>query len=360
MKNTVIRSWITGNVTMRAMMCVVLVIMIIGTAGCGKSEEIQGYVAEENLVETESDGKDPFPSEVHISISDELEVHASVHIPEDFSGFLKQYPISHRNFDEQIIFETLGIQASEMKNPAQGTFFNEELNLSIGETLAFATRAGVDYRMLAVPEFCPQQKELSFSSIEDAMEQASDLVESALQVSPLMLSEIYVFDSESEKLCEKTRSEEGYQIDIKTGEAVRETILDGKEGGYYFEFVQTVDGIPVYQFDREKDGTMLLGVRVCCIYTQEGIEYLEASKPYVTGEAQRDIPILNVEAVLDLLCRKLDTIIITDKLEVTEMELLYLPADEAVLKPVWKIVMQDAGGEVLVYFDAETGTELLL
>ncbi len=193
-------------------------------------------------------------------------------------------------------------------------------------------------------------------SLHKLLQKSKFIVEEKKEV-----SEFYIFDSESEKIREKKISEEeGYQLDIKTGETNSEKILDGKEGGYYFEFIQTVDQIPLYQFDREKNGITIPGFRVSCIYTQEGIEYLEASKVYEIVKAEEDISILNVDAVINLLCEKLDNIIITGKLDVTEMELIYVPTEEAVLMPVWKIVIQDAEEEVLVYFDAETGKELLL
>lgn len=346
---------------MRVKICAILVILIIGISGCGKAEEKKDNIVKNNTVETEFDRESSFPSEVHKNVSDELEVDAKVKIPENFSGILKQYNITRKNFDEQLVLEALKIDKTEMENPTQGTFFNEKMNLSIGEYLAFATKKGMDYRGLAIPEYCLRKEELSFASIEQATDQIFEFLQSALQISSLKVSEFYIFDSESEKIREKKISEEeGYQLDIKTGETNSEKILDGKEGGYYFEFIQTVDQIPLYQFDREKNGITIPGFRVSCIYTQEGIEYLEASKVYEIVKAEEDISILNVDAVINLLCEKLDNIIITGKLDVTEMELIYVPTEEAVLMPVWKIVIQDAEEEVLVYFDAETGKELLL
>lgn len=345
---------------MRVRVCAILVILIIGISGCGKDEEKEDNIFKSNIVEMETDRETLFPSEVNKNISDELEVNAKVNIPENFSGFLKQYQITQKNFDEQLVLEALEINETEMENPTQGTFFNEKMNLSIGECLAFATKKGMDYRKLAIPEFCTKEKELSFASIEQATEQVFDFLQSALQISSLEVNGFYTFDSESEKVREKKISEEeGYQVDIKTGKTNSEKILDGKEGGYYFEFVQIIDDIPLYQFDREKDGIIIPGFRVNCIYTQEGIEYLEASKPYEIVKAEKDIPILNVNAVIDLLCKKLDNVIITGKLEVTGMELIYVPTEETVLMPVWKIDIQDGEEEFLVYFDAETGKELL-
>lgn len=345
---------------MRVKICAILVILIIGISGCEKAEK-ENNITKNNTIEIEPGMETLFPSEVYKNVSDELIVDAKVKIPESFSGILKKYQITRKNFDEQLVLEALKIDQTEMENPTQGTFFNEKMNLSIGEYLAFATKKGMDYRGLAVPEYCPRKEELSFASIEQATNQIFEFLQSAIQASSLEVNKVYIFDSESEKIRERKISEdEGYQLDIKTGETNSENILDGKEGGYYFEIIQTVDQIPLYQFDQEKDGISIPGFRVNCIYTQEGIEYLEASKVYEISKAEDDISILNVDAVINLLCKKLDNVIITDKLEVTEMELIYVPTEEAVLMPVWKIVIQNAEEDILVYFDAEAGKELLL
>lgn len=346
---------------MKTRIGIILLILTMGMAGCGKYEVNKQKTVKDDVTESESYRENLFPHEVKKNISDELEVEAEVYLPENFSGFVKQYHITQKDFDEKAIFTALNIDKSEMENPASGTFYNDEMNLSIGNYWSFATKKGMEYRALAVPEFCSENKDLLFASKEQAKDDVFNVLQSALQMNTLQVNRYMVFDSESEKMREiKINEEEGYQSDIKTGETNLINILGDEEGGYYFELVQKIDEIPIYQFDQERDGVMIPGFKIDCIYTKNGIEYLESAKPYEIVMEDNDISIIDVNEAINLLCKKLDNIIITDKFKLTEMKLVYVPTEELLLKPVWEMTIQEAEDEVKVYFDADTGKELLL
>ena len=154
----------------------------------------------------------------------------------------------------------------------------------------------------------------------------------------LKVESIYSFDENSELLLHEMQKEEYV---LKTGEPIPyRKILSDTEDGYYLRYIQTIDGIPVDTLSREKNGYIMPGFEIECIYTSNGIGGLVAGKELIIGSSVRTIQVADVYNVLDALKKKFNNLILPATYTVTLIEIKYITTAQETLLPIWEVFMQ--------------------
>lgn len=137
---------------------------------------------------------------------------------------------------------------------------------------------------------------------------------------------------------------------------------------YIFYFTPTVNNIPISsrEYGNANGGNIIYASGIRIIYNRNGIIELRANQLYDFDQIQQNkVKIISVEQALQSVIKYYDQIILIDPLEITNMNLEYLPTiytsdrSKYLMKPVWNVTIslkEDSNSIVAEHLiDATTG-----
>ncbi len=339
-------------------------LMMLGA--CGTADVTDKGLESTDLADTTEENRTEdskwSQTRVEKSISEWLNVNADIIVPENFAGAADRYEIELVDFNAEDVFEAFELDPEDFTSPNESTYFNDDFGITIGTTyFSFYTASGDKLESLYFgDEYRSSPNELNFESPESAAEAVLNFITEKLKMDyNFAIEESFVIDQESEKLFNDAHRE---SIDLKTGEVVGDqTFFDDIDGAYCLKFVQVIDDISIEPDTMEKNGIWMPGFTMKCIYSENGIEYLNMDAPINVTNKLGAVNVIDIDTVLNKLTEKFDNLIMTTKYEVASIQLEYKSTTDMKLIPVWKVTMwnDEYGYDYQVWFDAETGIEIV-
>lgn len=185
----------------------------------------------------------------------------------------------------------------------------------------------------------------------------------------------------------KTLSQEEQVINVRPGDNNKKHSWDENDNAYYFKFYQSINGVNIFEgsHGNYEDSTEINGTFIEVVYNKKGIINFSAQNIYNEISLQSmDNKIMDVSSAINLLDKKLGTIIISNDLTVKKISLVYLPCNDGsdqnkiTLTPAWcflilekyepnsekdEISEEDIPEDIRIasytIFDAVTGKEII-
>lgn len=182
----------------------------------------------------------------------------------------------------------------------------------------------------------------------------------------------------------KTLSENEKVINIKSTDDNKPHSWTKDDNAYYFKFYQVIDGGSIFEGSYgSEEGTYTDGSVIEVVYSKNGIIDLSVQNAYEKVSSQNiNDELLDASSAINLLDKKLSSIILSSNITVEKASLVYLPCksknnDEITVKPAWCFLLLEeyvpsnekggTPGEMpedirmasYTIFDAVTGKEII-
>lgn len=183
----------------------------------------------------------------------------------------------------------------------------------------------------------------------------------------------------------KTLSENEKVINIKPTDDNKPHNWTKEDNAYYFKFYQVIDGGSIFEgtHGSDEEGTYIDGSVIKVVYSKNGIIDLSVQNAYEKVSSQNiNDELLDASSAINLLDKKLSSIILSSNITVENASLVYLPCksknnDEITVKPAWCFLLLEeyvpgnekgeTPGEMpkdiriasYTIFDAVTGKEII-
>jgi hypothetical protein len=279
------------------------------------------------------------PSKDHLgkykgTFGDNLIVDASVDVPniEKASILQVENVIFEENQIRDIFFGSK--QLKKEKNPKLSTYSIGNNKLRIMKTGDFTYNTSYSDDISTVFDSSAngnmdkyKLKELAFMTKEEAVKKASELLKK-INITPYGTPNVYSLDYISLKKEEDRlmREDRGFKDFIDMGKIKLKDNWSKNDDCYYISFRIGINGFPVSSVSYVATGSRipLPGSYVNVIISKNGIDYFSTNAIYreksSTGNGSS---LISIEQALDILNKKYNTVIVSDKLTVTNISLVY-------------------------------------
>lgn len=304
-------------------------------------------------------------------LNENLTADAKIDLPESFNGEVKIINTVLKKLDTDKVLATL-MPDEEVEQPAEGVYLSDDKNLNIGNSLNFSTQNSLYYTSVYSPEKCAENAELPFMKIDKAYQEVVNTLKE-IGFENITLNHVYTMDVNLMKQEDKIKSEdENFDEDLKNGRALYKGEWSEDDGCYVFELKQSYNDMAILDNAYvTADDTCVFGGKVRVFYTKNGVEAINIDAIYDKVDEEDATEAIDPNKALDLLKRKYDTIIMTDKMVVSNMKITYIPVlsdkdgGKFQLVPAWDLTIipqekENASEEYHVYFNAITGEEFLI
>ncbi len=337
-------------------------------AGCGASET-------ETIQKNESTSTEASWTETAIqkSLCDNVTVDAQIVVPEGFAGKANVYEANVEGIQEDLVWNTLGIEKEKTTQVAEGLYtYNEnfvEFSGAMAGSFVFTTSEGENYKTYDTYDASEsnvsnvgENVELTFMGKQDAENSVKEML-SQMGIGEAEVTHTYALPVAYHQYVENTEIESGL---LETSEQLGEQ-WNSLGDCYEIQLTTQYDEIPLCEEGYvAADDSCVDGGKITAIISSKGVQELEIPNQYVVNEENaQEKNILPAEQILEKLKTKMENIILTDEYTVTELKLCYYPEiinkeeGKFQLIPVWEIMLNGKeDGEISYFFQAEDGTEI--
>lgn len=334
------------------------------------------------------------------TISDGVVMEAQVHNPIGLT--VPVYSVSYEKFTPETAEALLIKGGTETREDGETevVFRNEEEVLTVSNTLSYSqVWDGILYSQFTSLEEEGAQEELPFSTIEAATAHIENVFDQ-LGMGEMKLDSFCSINSQKLQEAEDSwKDDPEFQAMVEQKGYPYKGEWAPEDGVYVYHYIMMKNGVPIYEkYYEDSNKNEVWGNYAEAKYTKDGIIFFHAEQKMRTEEKGK-AEILPPDSIAEKLKEKFDLLINTGPIQITELQLMYLTRyDEngsLELAPIWRVkteqeksidmMLAEAGydampeadremmrnmlreqyGDIMtvesyIYFDAQTGKELLL